>query len=182
MAWPGATAGSYALIGAGAMLAVATQGPISAIALLLDLTRRIDPIMIPLIIAVVMASAVARMLESRSIYSGRIPIHLSTVLPKHLQTLGLERGSAISAAAPYATVLQRLLSLPANAVLQVVDRSGKRVGEISRARAAISASEFGDPKQIATAYDLAGPAGAGSALPRPARQARQPQDVGPPGS
>jgi chloride channel protein, CIC family len=141
------------------MLAAATQGPISAIALMLDLTRRIDPIMIPLMLAVAIASAVARMLESQSIYSGRIPIHLpSTLSPKSARESGLERESTISAAAPYATVLQHFLNVPKDAVVYVIDRSGKRVGEISRSRVATSAAEFGDPKLISTAYDLAEPA------------------------
>jgi chloride channel protein, CIC family len=159
--WPGAPSGGYALIGAGAVLAAATQGPISALALMLDLTRRIDPIMIPLMLAVAVATAVARMLESRSIYSGRIPIHLpSAADTKQIPALGLEARNAISAAAPYATVLQRLLHLPVDAVLDVIDYSGKRVGEISRSRVATSAAEFGDPREIATAFDLAEPGNA----------------------
>jgi chloride channel protein, CIC family len=156
--WPGAPAGSYALIGAGAMLAATTLGPISAIALMLDLTRRIDPIMIPLMLAVAIASAVARMLESQSIYSGRIPLHLPSILsPKDARNLGLERESVISAAAPYATVLQHFLTIPKD-VVYVIDRNGKRAGAILRSRLATSAADFGDPKQIATAYDLAEPA------------------------
>ena len=157
--WPGAPPGSYALIGAGAFLAAATQGPLSAIALLLDLTRRIDPIMIPLMLAVAVATAGARMLESRSIYSGRIPIHLpSTAETRHIRALGLEAENTVSAAAPYVTVLQRLLRLPADAVLHVIDYSGDRVGAIARSRVATSAAEFGEPRQIATAFDLAEPA------------------------
>lgn len=156
--WPGAAAGSYALIGAGAVLAAATQGPISAIALMLDLTRRLDPIMIPLMLAVAVSTAVARMLESRSIYSGRIPIHLPpTAKSEHVGALGLEAENTISAAAPYATVLQRLFPLPADGVLHVIDYSGKRAGKISRSRVATSAAEFGDPREIATAFDLAEP-------------------------
>lgn len=123
---------------------------------MLDLTRRLDPVMIPLMLAVAVATAVARMLEPRSIYSGRIPIHLP-VDTKHVRALGLEARNNISAAAPYATVLQRLFHLPIDAVLHVVDYSGKRIGTISRSRVATSAVEFGDPREIATAFDLAEP-------------------------
>jgi CIC family chloride channel protein len=40
--WPGASAGSHALIGAAALLAAAMQGPVSAIVLVLELTRSAD--------------------------------------------------------------------------------------------------------------------------------------------
>ena len=69
---PGGTPGSYAFLGAGAILAATTQGPISSIVLMMELTRRTDAEMVPLLLVVAIATAVARRLEGRSIYSARL--------------------------------------------------------------------------------------------------------------
>jgi H+/Cl- antiporter ClcA len=69
--WPAAAAGSYAEIGACAVLAAATQGPISALVLTLEMTRHADATMVPMLLAVCGATIVARRLEHRSIYSAR---------------------------------------------------------------------------------------------------------------
>jgi CIC family chloride channel protein len=71
-AWPGASLGSYAIVGAGAVLAAATQGPVSAIALMLDLTHHIETLMVPLLLAVTGAVLVTRLFEKRSIYSANV--------------------------------------------------------------------------------------------------------------
>lgn len=68
--WPGAPLGSYALIGGGAMIAAATQGPISAIVMLAELTGVLTPFLVPLAIASAIAAALSRRLVPRSIYSG----------------------------------------------------------------------------------------------------------------
>jgi chloride channel protein, CIC family len=68
-------AGACALIGAGALLAVSTQGPLSAVALLLELTWRQDSTMIPLMLSIAGATLVARSVEARSIYSGGFMLH-----------------------------------------------------------------------------------------------------------
>jgi CIC family chloride channel protein len=60
---------SFALIGSGAVLAAATQGPVSSIIFVLELTRTADSTMVPLLIAVVLATSVTRLFEERSIYS-----------------------------------------------------------------------------------------------------------------
>lgn len=61
----------YALVGSGAVLAAASQGPISSIVFLMELTRQIGQLMVPMLIAVVGATVVARRLEPRSIYAIR---------------------------------------------------------------------------------------------------------------
>lgn len=58
-----------ALIGSGAILAAATQGPISSVIFVLELTRTADATMVPLLVAVVTATFVTRLFEVRSIYS-----------------------------------------------------------------------------------------------------------------
>jgi H+/Cl- antiporter ClcA len=72
--WPGGAAiGSYALVGGGAFLAAAMQGPLSGTVLILELTRHFDALMVPTLIAVAEATIVARLLRAPSIYSARLP-------------------------------------------------------------------------------------------------------------
>ncbi|HZE03665.1 MAG TPA: chloride channel protein [Solirubrobacteraceae bacterium] len=70
--WPGATLGSYAIIGGGAFLAAAMQGPLSGLVLVLELTRNFDSLMAPTLLAVVEATVIARRLGAHSIYSARL--------------------------------------------------------------------------------------------------------------
>jgi CIC family chloride channel protein len=70
--WPGAAVGSYALIGGAAFLAAAMQGPLSAVVLVLELTRNFDSLMAPTLVAVIEATVIARRLGAPSIYSARL--------------------------------------------------------------------------------------------------------------
>ena len=79
--WPGSSLGSYAVIGGGAFLAAAMQGPLSAVVLVLELTRNFDSLMAPTLLAVTEATVIARRLGAPSIYSARLrpdPDELST--------------------------------------------------------------------------------------------------------
>ncbi len=69
--WPRAPLGGFSVIGACAVLAASTQGPISAIILTLELTHE-SSLIVPTAFAAAGAVAVASLLENRSIYSGRI--------------------------------------------------------------------------------------------------------------
>jgi H+/Cl- antiporter ClcA len=69
---PSAQPGLFAVVGAGAVLAATTQGPISAIVLIMELTGRDRSFIAPLLLAVVMATLVARTIEPRSIYDARL--------------------------------------------------------------------------------------------------------------
>ncbi len=71
--WPGTPLGSYAVIGGAAVLAAAMQAPLAAVVLLLELTHRVDGLMVPMLLAVVEATVVSRVLRARSIYSARLP-------------------------------------------------------------------------------------------------------------
>ena len=51
------------------MLAATTQGPVSAVVFVLELTRTADSLMVPLLVGVVSATLVTRCFEKRSIYS-----------------------------------------------------------------------------------------------------------------
>ncbi|MDQ6608038.1 MAG: chloride channel protein, partial [Actinomycetota bacterium] len=69
--WPGAAEGGFALIGGGAFLAAAMQGPLSSVVLVLELTRSTDALMVPTLLAIVGATVVARRFGAHSIYSAR---------------------------------------------------------------------------------------------------------------
>lgn len=70
--WPGTPVGVYALVGAAAMLGAGMQAPLTALALVLELTHTGFALMVPLVIATALATAVARRVDGYSIYSGRL--------------------------------------------------------------------------------------------------------------
>jgi chloride channel protein, CIC family len=70
--WPGAQLGGYAIIGGAAVLAASMQGPLAAVVMLLELTHHADALMVPVLIAVVEATVLARVLGAPSIYSARL--------------------------------------------------------------------------------------------------------------
>lgn len=72
LAWPAPAAGC-AVIGAAAVLAAATQAPVAAVVLMLELTRTVDALMVPLLFAVTGAVLVPRRLDTPSIHSVRLP-------------------------------------------------------------------------------------------------------------
>lgn len=69
--WPGVPPGLYAVLGAAAVLAATTHGPISAVVLVMELTGRDRSFVLPLLLVVVTATFVARTLDPRSIYDAR---------------------------------------------------------------------------------------------------------------
>ena len=70
--WPGVPPGVFALLGAAALLAATTQGPISAVVLILELTGRDRSFIVPMLLSVATATLVARTIEPRSIYDARL--------------------------------------------------------------------------------------------------------------
>jgi len=70
--WPGVPPGLFALLGAAAVLAATTQGPISTVVLMMELTGRDRSFIVPLLVAVITATLVARTIEPRSIYDARL--------------------------------------------------------------------------------------------------------------
>jgi H+/Cl- antiporter ClcA len=69
--WPGIPTGLCAIIGAAAVLAATTHGPVSSIVLVMELTGRDRSFILPMLLAVVTATVVARTLDARSIYDAR---------------------------------------------------------------------------------------------------------------
>ena len=70
--WPGVPPGLFALLGAAAMLAASTQGPLSTIVLIMELTGYSRAAIVPLLLMVATATLVARTIEPRSIYDARL--------------------------------------------------------------------------------------------------------------
>jgi H+/Cl- antiporter ClcA len=70
--WPGVPPGLFALLGAAALLAATTQGPISTVVLMMELTGRDRSFIVPLLLVVATATLVARTIEPRSIYDARL--------------------------------------------------------------------------------------------------------------
>jgi chloride channel protein, CIC family len=69
---PGVPTGAFAVVGAAAVLAATTQGPISAVVLMMELTGRDRSFIVPLLLAVATATLVSRTIEPRSIYDARL--------------------------------------------------------------------------------------------------------------
>jgi chloride channel protein, CIC family len=72
LVWPGSPAGAYAMVGAAAMIAASMQAPLTALALVLELTHSGIQIMVPMVAATVTATAVVRYVDGYSIYSARL--------------------------------------------------------------------------------------------------------------
>lgn len=70
---PGANAGVFAEIGSATLLAVSTQGPVSAVVMVLELTHHIDTMMVPLLLCIAGAALFSYRYERRSIYTAREP-------------------------------------------------------------------------------------------------------------
>jgi CIC family chloride channel protein len=70
--WPGVPPGLFAVLGAAAVLAATTQGPISTVVLMIELTGRDRSFIVPLLLAVGTATLLARTIELRSIYDARL--------------------------------------------------------------------------------------------------------------
>ena len=71
--WPGVPPGLFAVVGAAAVLAATTQGPISTVVLIMELTGRDRSFLVPLLLAVVTANAGrAHTIETRSVYDARL--------------------------------------------------------------------------------------------------------------
>jgi H+/Cl- antiporter ClcA len=70
--WPGVPPAMFALLGAGAVLGATTQGPISAVVLMIELTGRDRSFILPMLLVVGIATLVARSVDARSIYDARL--------------------------------------------------------------------------------------------------------------
>ena len=76
--WPGSPIGAYALVGAAAMMGAAMQAPLAGVALMLELTQGGFGLLVPMVLATVIATAITRWIDGYSIYSARLsaPAHV----------------------------------------------------------------------------------------------------------
>ena len=157
--FPSAPLGSYSILGSAAVLAAATQGPVSAVVLILELTWQIEPLMAPLLVIVVGATVVAHHLEPRSIYASKLTdvrCQASGLSSTPLAELAVPELYVISAAARHAKVMQFLLTYSRRMPLYVVDDRGNLVGEIWAAHVS-QPNSLPVPPEMAIASDLAVP-------------------------
>ncbi len=154
-AWPGAQAGAFALVGATAVLAATTKGPISSLVLMMELTHHIDGLMVPMLIAVAGAVTVAHRIDARSTYTGRLAAigPLRKIVVKAGFAAPDERIEAVSAAARYAELLRLCLLDEAVLEIFVVDDDGAVVGTIGRRDIMAPSPRFA-PLEIAAAADF----------------------------
>ncbi len=72
LVWPGTPPGLYAVLGAAAMVAATTQGPVSTVVLMMELTGQARAGIVPMLLVVAGATLVARTVEPRSVYDARL--------------------------------------------------------------------------------------------------------------
>ena len=70
--YPGGDIGVFALLGAGALVAATTQGPISTLVMMMELTGHAREFALPMLTAIVVATVTSRLIERRSIYEARL--------------------------------------------------------------------------------------------------------------
>jgi CIC family chloride channel protein len=127
--------GAYGLIGMGAVFAGASRAPITAVVIMFELTGEYS-IILPLMAAIVLATAVSRLLSRDTIYTAKLrrrgidldaPLGLSVVpVSQVMEPLGdtLQEGSTIGAA------LRSLELSPVGQVV-VVDSTGDYLGVVT---------------------------------------------------
>ncbi len=64
--------GLFALLGAGAMVAATTQGPVSTLVMMMELTGQARLFALPMLVIIIVATLTARSIEMRSIYEARL--------------------------------------------------------------------------------------------------------------
>ncbi|HEX4164078.1 MAG TPA: chloride channel protein [Bryobacteraceae bacterium] len=70
--FPHVSVGLCGFIGAGAVLSATTQGPVSTIVLMMELTGQGRSFLLPLLLAATIATMISRSIEPRSIYDARL--------------------------------------------------------------------------------------------------------------
>ena len=155
LVWPDGQPGAYALVGAAAVLAGTTKGPISSIVLMMELAHRIDELMVPTLLAVAIAVPIAHRIDARSTYTSRVAA--TGPLRDIVIAAGLAapdaRIEAVSSATRYADLLEICARDQAADGIFVVDDSGIVVGTVARGDVIAPTTRF-HPLEIAAAVDF----------------------------
>ena len=72
LVFPHVPIGLCGFLGAGAVLSATTQGPVSTVILMMELTGEKRAFVLPLLLAVTVATMISRSIEPRSIYDARL--------------------------------------------------------------------------------------------------------------
>ncbi|MFK0291834.1 chloride channel protein [Streptomyces sp. NPDC090442] len=131
-------AGAYALVGMGAVFAGASHAPITAVVILFELTGQYT-IILPLMLAIVLATATSRLLTRDTVYTLKLRrrgIDLHTPAPHAAlgaQTVGAAMDDVPEPLSPKAelTTAADLLARSERGVLPVVDDHGRCLGTLT---------------------------------------------------
>ncbi|MFJ3895600.1 chloride channel protein [Streptomyces sp. NPDC090083] len=130
--------GAYALVGMGAVFAGAARAPITAVVILFELTGEYS-IILPLMLAIVLATATSRLLSGDTIYTLKLrrrgvdlegPATGARIGTQHVGAVMEPLPSALPASTTLADSAG-LLSLSGHGALPVVDDSGHYVGVVT---------------------------------------------------
>ncbi|MFG2682106.1 chloride channel protein [Streptomyces sp. NPDC048392] len=155
--------GAYALVGMGAVFAGSSRAPITAVVILFELTGEYS-IILPLMLAIVLSTAVSRLLSKDTIYTLKLRRRgIDLEGPAHGARIGAQRVDSVMEALPTplpaATKLADaagLLTLSGRDGLPVVDEAGTYVGVVTAQAVAEALAEEPDAAP-ATVGALAAP-------------------------
>lgn len=71
--WPGGPVAPYAVITAAPLVGAATQGTLTGLVLVLELTEGTEHLIVPMVLATALATLVVRYIDGYSIYIARLP-------------------------------------------------------------------------------------------------------------
>ncbi|MGW7527317.1 chloride channel protein [Streptomyces sp. NPDC054783] len=143
--------GAYALIGMGATFAGAARAPITAVVILFELTGEYS-IILPLMLAIVLATATSRLLSRDTIYTLKLrrrgialegPAPGARIGTQHVGAVMEPLPSLLPATTALADAAD-LLSLSGHGALPVVDESGRYVGVVTAQAVAEALAEQPD--------------------------------------
>ncbi|WP_206306456.1 chloride channel protein [Streptomyces malaysiense] len=143
--------GAYALIGMGAVFAGGARAPITAVVILFELTGEYS-IILPLMLAIVLATATSRLLSGDTIYTLKLrrrgidlegPAQGAAIGAQHVGTVMEPLPAPLPAATPL-TDAADLLSLSGHGALPVVDDNGAYVGVVTAQTVAEALAEQPD--------------------------------------
>lgn len=155
--------GAYALVGMAAVLAGTTHAAISSVLIIFEMTRDYG-VILPLMVACVISTAVSRMIEGDSLYTGvlrRRGVPLPEVpQPRwrreelRIKELVEPEVETVDPSLPFDQVVRKLLTVPAGSDLYVTHPDGSLLGAIILDQLKGHLSDYADLEMVVAA-DLA---------------------------
>ena len=158
--------GAYALVGMGAVFAGAARAPITAVVILFELTGEYS-IILPLMLAIVLATATSRLLTRDTIYTLKLrrrgidlegPVPGARIGTQHVEAVMEPLPSPLPAATTLADAAD-LLSLSGHGALPVIDETGHYAGVVTAQAVAQALTERPEdaPTQVAQLAETPAP-------------------------